>query len=424
MGVRERIQFRHTPNVGRRAPGIMALSDMEVRRAKPAEKPYKLGDQGGLFLLVKPTGSKTWRFKYRYAGKERLLTFGPYPLVSLLEAREKLLAAKKLLLTHTDPASQKQKEKAAAIARSRNTFGLIAQEQLQLYAEKGLAEATMDKHRWALNDLAAVLSNRPIADITAAEVLDLLRKIERTGRRETAKKLRGDISAVFRLAIVTGRAESDPTTPLRGALLPPKRQHHPAITDEAEFGKFLRAFDEFNGWPTVKAALMFQILTMTRPGETRGAKRDEFDCAKAVWRIPEDRMKMRRPHDVPLSRQAVALLDDIWPYSEKAELVFPSIRSKQQQLSENAFNAALRRMGYSQEEATAHGFRATASSILNSRGYVPDVIEAALAHQDPNAVRRAYNRATYWDERVALMQHWADIVDDLRSPSHGGRTGW
>lgn len=389
----------------------MALSDMEARRAKPVDRAYKLSDQGGLFLLVKPGGSKIWKLKYRYDGKEKLLSFGPYPLVSLVEARDKLHEAKRLLLSHTDPSSQRQKEKAAAIASSRNTFGLVVEEQLELYAEKGLAEATMAKHRWALNDLAAVLSSRPIADITAAEVLDLLRKIERTGRRETAKKLKSDISAVFRLAIITGRAQSDPTIPLRGALLSPKRQHHPAITDEAEFGKFLQALAEFNGWPTLKAALKFQILTMTRPGETRGAKRTEFDRAKAVWRIPEDRMKMRRPHEVPLSRQSLELLDDIWPYSEKAELVFPSIRSKQQQLSENAFNAALRRIGYSKEEATAHGFRATASSMLNSRGYKPDVIEAALAHQDPNAVRRAYNRATYWDERVVLMQEWADLLD-------------
>jgi len=391
----------------------MALSDLAVRQAKAADRPYKLFDDGGLFLLVTPSGSKLWKLKYRYDGKERQLAFGPYPVVSLVEARDKRNDAKKLLLAHTDPSSQRQKEKAAAIASSRNTFGLVAEEQLQLYADKGLAEATMDKHRWALNDLAAVLANRPIADITAAEVLDLLRKIERTGRRETAKKLRGDISAVFRLAIITGRADSDPTTPLKGALLSPKRKHHPAITDEAEFGKFLQALAEFNGWPTLKAALKFQILTMTRPGETRGAKRAEFDRAKAIWRIPEDRMKMRRPHEVPLSRQSLELLDDVWPYSEKAELVFPSVRSKQQQLSENAFNAALRRMGYSKEEATAHGFRATASSILNSRGYSLDVIEAALAHQDPNAVRRAYNRATYWDERVLLMQKWADLIDSF-----------
>lgn len=395
----------------------MALSDLAIRTARPAEKQYKLGDSGGLFLLVRTNGSRLWKLKYRFDGKEQALAFGPYPLVSLAEAREKRDVAKKLLLAGIDPSAQKKRDRANALFASRNTFGLVAQEQLEIFDDKGLAEVTMDKHRWLLTSLASTLTERPIAEITSAELLDLLRKVERSGRRETAKKLRADIAAVFRLAVVTGRAAVDPTLALKGAIAPPRPQGRAAITDEKEFGAFLRALDEFTGWPTLKTAIKFQILTMARPGEARGAKRPEFDLDKAVWSIPPERMKMRRPHIVPLSRQATSLVEDILPYSDNFELVFPSITSKKKLLSENAFNAAIRRMGYSGKEVTAHGFRVTASTILNSRGYDPDVIEAALAHQDPNAIRRTYNRATYWDQRVTLMQAWADLLDELAAES-------
>jgi integrase len=218
---------------------------------------------------------------------------------------------------------------------------------------------------------------------------------------------------VFRLAVITGRAKADPTTALRGVIAAPKHKGRPAITDEKAFGAFLRSLDEFTGWPILKAAIKFQILSMVRPGEARGAKRAEFNLDKAVWSIPPERMKMRRPHIVPLSTQAVSVVENIWPYSDNFELVFPSIQSKKKLLSENAFNAAIRRMGYSGEEVTAHGFRVTASSILNARGYNPDVIEAALTHQDLNTIRRTYNRATYWDERVTLMQDRADLLERL-----------
>lgn len=395
----------------------MALSDLALRNAKPAGKSYKLSDSGGLYLLVQTNGSRLWRLKYRFDGKERSLAFGPYPLVTLAEAREKRDGAKKLLLAGTDPSAQKKRDRAEALFASRNTFGLVAEEQLEIFEDKGLAPVTMDKHRWLLTVLADPLTDRPIAEITPAEVLDLLRKVERSGRRETAKKLRADIGSVFRLAVVTGRASSDPTLALKGALVPPKAKGRPAITDEKQFGAFLRSLDEFTGWPTLKAAVKFQILTMVRPGEARGAKRAEFDLEKCVWTIPAERMKMRRPHAVPLSTQVISILEDIWSYSDKSELVFPSIQSKKKLLSENAFNSAIRRMGYSGDEVTAHGFRVTASSILNSRRHNPDVIEAALAHQDPNTIRRTYNRATYWDERVTLMQEWADLLDQFASGS-------
>lgn len=393
----------------------MALSEFAARKAKPRDRAYKLTDGAGLYLYVQPGGSKLWRMKYRHGGREKLLSFGPYPLVSIAEARRKRDDAKRLLLDGIDPGEQKKQDRASAEILSRRTFGLLADEYLEQQQAKGAAQSTLTKTRWLLKDLASSLSERPIHEITAAELLSLLQRVESTGRRETARRLRGTISSVFKLAIVTQRVENNPTLALHGALLPPKVEGRAAITDEKELGTLLQVIEEYDGWPTIRAALQFLLLTCVRPGEVRGATRDEFNFNKAIWRIPAERMKMREPHDVPLSRQALAIVTDIWPLSEGGNLVFPSIRSMHRPLSGNAFNSALRRMGYTKHEVTAHGFRVAASSILNSRGYEPDVIEAVLAHRDPNAIRRTYNRATYWKQRVALMQAWADLLDELKS---------
>lgn len=392
----------------------MGLSDFALRNAKPRGRAYRLADGDGLNLLVQPGGSKLWQLRYRFLGKENILSFGPYPLVTLVEARQKRDAAKKLLLNGTDPAAQRKLDQIAAETSARTTFGLIAEEYIGRMKANDAARATIEKTIWLLQDLASPLSKRPIKDVTAAEILHVLQRIEKSGRRETARRLRGVIGSVFRYAVVTLRASGDPTTALHGALLPPKVVGRAAITDEKKLGALLNAIDDYDGWPTIAAALKFLMLTCVRPGEVRGAVRSEFDLKKAVWRIPANRMKMRQPHDVPLSRQALAIVQNVWPLSEGAELVFPSIRSKHRPLSEVAFNSALRRMGYGKDEVTAHGFRVTASSILNSRGFDPDVVEAVLAHQDPNAMRRTYNRATYWDQRVVLMQKWADLLDEFR----------
>lgn len=392
----------------------MPLSEFAAKNAKPKDKPYKVADSGGLYLNIQPNGSKLWRMKYRFAEKEKVLSFGPYPLVTIAEARGKRDEAKKLLLAGIDPSAKRKEEKIAAITEARTTFGLLAEEYIKRMEENDAAEATITKTRWLLEDLAKPLAKRPIKEITSAEILQLLQRIETSGRRETARRLRGVIGSVFRLAIVTLRAENDPTLALQGALTPPKANGRAAITDERKFGKLLNAIDEYDGWPTIKAALQFLVLTCVRPGEVRGATRDEFDLKKAVWRIPAERMKMRQAHDVPLSKQALRVLEDVWALSEYGELVFPSIRSTRRPLSENAMNSALRRMGYGKDEVTAHGFRVSASTILNARSYDPDVIEAVLAHQDKNAIRRAYNRASYWDQRVVLMQAWADLLDALR----------
>ncbi len=393
----------------------MPLSDLRIRKAKQRDKPYRMSDGSGLFLLVRPNGSKAWQFRYQFLGKEKLLSLGTYPIMSLAEAHKKRDDAKAQLADGLDPSVRKKLDRIEAATKARITFKAVADEYYHSLEDRGLAQATLRKKRWHIDDLAKPLHNRQIDQITAAELLHLLKPIERSGRRETAKKLRATISAVFRLAMVTMRAPADPSAALKDALLAPKVTGRAAITDEKEFGELLRRLDDYTGWPVIPAAMKFQILTCTRPGEVRGAKKREFDLDNRTWTIPAERMKMRREHKVPLSRQAYAIVMENWSEIEQIELIFPSLVSTRKWLSENAFNTVLRRMGYSGEEVSAHGFRVTASTILNSREYNPDVIEAVLAHQDKNAIRRTYNRTTYWEQRVQLMQEWADLCDEFRS---------
>ncbi|MCP4183641.1 MAG: tyrosine-type recombinase/integrase [Hyphomicrobiales bacterium] len=392
----------------------MPLSDLQIRKAKQRDKPYRIGDGLGLYLTIKPSGSKLWHFRYQFMGREKILSLGTYPILSLAKARAKRDEAKKNLAEGIDPSVQKKLDKISAETKARMTFKDVADEYYENLVDRGLAPATLRKKRWHIEDLAKQLHTRPIDQITAAELLHLLKPIERSGRRETAKKLRATISAIFRLAMVTMRAPADPSAALKDALLPPIVKGRAAITDEKKFGDLLKRLDEYTGWPVIPAAMKFQILTCTRPGETRGAKKQEFDLDNRTWTIPAERMKMRREHKVPLSRQAFDIVMENWSKFEQIELLFPSLISTKKWLSENAFNTVLRRLGYSGEEVTAHGFRVTASTILNERQYNPDVIEAVLAHQDTNAIRRTYNRSTYWDQRVKLMQEWADLVDEFR----------
>lgn len=391
----------------------MPLSHFQISKAVPKEKPYKLTDGFGLHLLIQPGGSKLWRFRYRFAGKENMLALGSYPHTSLGDARLRRDQARKLLESGIDPSTQRKEEKAADELSSRNTFGIVAAEVLANKEAGEAASTTMSKNRWLLENLAAPLADRPIGEITSQEILILLKRIEASGRRETARRLRGLIGSVFRYAIVTLRAKSDPTLAIHGALLAPKVKHRAAILDENELGGLMRAINAYDGWPTVRAALKFTALTFARPGEVRGALRQEFDFENSVWRISAERTKMRRPHEVPLSRQAISVVREIWALSDRNELVFASIRSPQKPLSENAMNSALRRMGFTGDDMTAHGFRASASTILNQRGYNPDVIEAALGHQDQDEIRRSYNRAKYWPQRVSLMNEWGELLDQI-----------
>jgi integrase len=399
----------------------MPLTQFAIVNSAATDKPLMLSDGFGLHLLVQPNGSKLWRFRYRFGGRANMLTFGSFPTVSLATARSKREDARKLLAAGTDPSVKRKLDKITAATAAQNTFGAIATEYLAHMEANGASESTLSKNRWMLQDLAAQLSDRPIAEIVAAEILIVLKRIEKTGRRESARRLRGVIGSVFRHAIVTQRATTDPTFALRGALLRVNVTHRAAITDERRLGTLMCSIDEYDGWPTIRAALQLLALTMTRPGEVRCMRRSEINFDKAVWRIPAERMKMRRPHDVPLSKQALSILRDIWPVSDNGDIVLPSVRSLKKTLSEGAMIAALRRMGYTKEEMSPHGFRTSASTTLNERGFNPDVIEAALAHQDENEIRRAYNRATYWPERVKLMQKWADILDDFKKLAGSNR---
>jgi integrase len=392
----------------------MALSHLAVENAKPKASPHLLTDGNGLHLLVNTGGSKLWRLRYRFGGKQNMLSLGSFPEISLATARSKRDDARKLLAQGIDPSQQKKLDKIAAATAANNAFGAIVEEHLTALRETGKAAITIEKNRWLLCDLAAALSNRPIAEITPVEILPILKRVEKLGQRETARRLRGAIGRVFRLAVATLRAPADPTYSLKGALTPPTVVHRPAITDEQHLGALMVSIEEYTGWPTLKAAIQFLALTMARPGEVRSLRRSEVIWPSATWRIPAQRMKMRRPHEVPLSRQAVAILQDIWEVSEGHELVFPSIRSPLKPLSENAMNSVLRRLGYGKDEMCSHGFRSSASTILNERHFDPNVIEVALAHQDPNQVRASYNRALYWKERVDLMQNWADLLDEFK----------
>lgn len=392
------------------------LTQTAVQAAKPRDKPYKISDGNGLYLLIETSGSKLWRLRYFFDNKEKMLSLGSFPDVGIANAREKRDQARKVLATGVDPARKRERDKLDAEIAATNTFGIIAAEYIDRLRAEGSAEATIVKNQWLLEDLCSPLSKRPITEITSHEVLQLLQRYEKLGRRETAHRLRGTIGSVFRLAIRTQRAVNDPTSALRGALLKVEVTNRAAITDEQQLGALMVSIDDYDGWPTLRSAMLLLALTMVRPGEVRHLKKPEIDRKKAIWKIPPERMKMRRPFQVPLSRQALAVIHDSWGYTRDEEgLLFPSIRSAVKSLSENAFNSALRRMGYTQEEMTAHGFRSTASTILNERRIAnPEVIETALAHQDEDEVRRTYNRALYWTERVKLLQDWADLLDQLR----------
>ena len=313
----------------------MGLSEFKISKAKPLDKPYKLSDSGGLFLLVTPNGSKRWQQKYRFGGKEKSLSHGKYPDVGLAKARKKRDEARTLLADGTDPALKKKLEIINTQIAYRTTFKLIAEEYIEQSEERGLAPSTMRKKRWFLLDLAKPIHDRPINEVTPPEVLYLLKAIEKSGRRETAKKMRSTMSAVFRLAMVTLRANGDPTAALKDALIAPKVVGRAAITDEAQFGALLRSFEEYTGWPVIIEAMKFQILTMTRPSEVRGAQKLEIDRTQQKWTIPAERMKMRREHVIPLSRQAMAIVDANWPEVDGLELIFPSLVSNRKWLSEN-----------------------------------------------------------------------------------------
>jgi integrase len=389
------------------------LTNLAVRNAKPEKKTRRLFDGGGLYLEVAPTGSRYWRLKYRYGGKEKRLALGVFPEVTLTEARERRDDARLMLRNNRDPGFEKKQLKRQLRIAGANTFGAIKKEWLEKQ-EESFAPHTYAKAVWLLS-LASELDPRPISQISPPEILDVLRRIESRGTHETAHRTQQRISQVLRYAIATGRAERDGTVDLRGALKPVVRNSHAAVTNPAEIGALLRAIDGYVGQPATHAALRLAPMLFARPGNLRAMEWSEIDLDAAEWRIPAGKMKMRESHVIPLATQAVTVLRDLKALTGKRRYCFPSLRTASQPMSENTINAALRRLGYDKHTMTGHGFRALASTRLNELGWSPDVIERQLAHAERNKVKAAYNRAQYMDDRRKMMQSWADYLDGLRA---------
>ena len=394
------------------------LTDLTVRTAKPRERPYKLWDSGGMFLIVTPRGGRWWKLKYRVYGREKSLSLGVYPRVSLALARERREKAKDLLEAGIDPSAQRQAEKRAHSA----SFESVAREWLAMQAKTDAkhGRAALSKRTWnrALRVFERLifpqLGRRPIATITVPDLLRVLKRIEATGHHDTCHRAKQRCGQVFRYAIVTGRADRDLTADLRGALAPVRTTNLAAITDPTLIGELLRDIDSYCGRRITTLAMKLAPLVFVRPGELRAAQWREFDLDRAEWRIPAERMKMREEHVVPLSTQAMQIVRELHPLTGDTRYVFPSPRTYAKPMSENAITAALRRMGYTGREMTWHGFRSLASTCLNEQGWHPDLIELQLAHAERNKVRAAYNRAQRLAERRQMMQWWADYLDELR----------
>lgn len=402
----------------------MSLTDTAIRHAKPGmspsgnmtTKPYKMGDTGGLYLEVAPAGGKWWRFKYRFDGKEKRMSLGVYPDVSLKDARQRRDEARKLVAAGVDPGENRKAKKLARSDQAANSFEVIAREWFAKYepnwtsghSSKILARLERDVFPW--------IGARAIAELKAPELLACLRRVEDRGALETAHRALQNCGQVMRYAIATGRADRDIATDLRGALPPVKPTHHASITEPKKIAELLRAIDAYEGTYITKCALRLAPLFFVRPGELRNAEWTEFDLEQAEWNIPAERMKMREPHLVPLSTQAVAILTELHALTGSSRYVFPGARTNGRPMSDNAILAALRRMGYAKDEMSGHGFRAMARTILDEiLGVRPDYIEHQLAHavRDPNG--RAYNRTAHLVERRKMMQLWADYLDKLKT---------
>jgi len=400
----------------------MPLTDTAVRNAKPGirpdgrptEKPYKLTDGKGLHLEVAPAGGKWWRLQYRFEGRQKRLSLGVYPDVSLKAARERRDEARKLLAAGIDPSAQRKADKRARRVAAANSFEAIAREWHGVQKPRWAPQHAAQVLQSFEVDVFPVLGGRPISEIAAPEGLDLLRQIADRGAPDLAGRIRQRCDAVARYAIQTGRATYNPFTDLRGAVKAPPKQPR-AMLPIAELPEFLRRLEAYDGHVLTRLAMKLCILTMTRTIEVIGARWAEFDRERKVWEVPAERMKMRRPHLVPLSDQALAVLDDLHPLSGHRELLFPGERDPRRPMSNNTMLFALYRLGY-HGRATMHGFRSVASTVLNETGrFNPDAIERQLAHGEADKVRAAYHRAEYLDERGRMVQWWADHLDRLRA---------
>jgi integrase len=393
----------------------MALSDTKVRSLKPRDKLYKVSDDRGLYLEVKPNGSRLWRYRYFLHGKDKRIALGAYPVIGLADARRKRDDAQRSVDEGVDPVLSRRREKLIAAVKMANSFGDVANEYIAKITKEGRSEATLDKARWLLRQLAPI-ARLPIADIKPLEVLAALKKLEKKGNHETARRCRSFASRVFRYGVATGRGETDPSAILRGALIVPRTTHHAALVDPHDVGMLLRAIDRYEGYPITQFACRIAPHVMLRPGELRHSVWSDIDFEAGVWSIPPERMKMRRAHSVPLSRQVLALLRELAVHTGPDGFMFPAFHSHRRPMCENTMNQAFRRMGFTFTQVTAHGLRTTASTLLNESGlWSPDAIERSLAHNDTNAIRATYNRGRYWNERVEMHQWWSDHLDQLKA---------
>ena len=396
----------------------MALTNTAVTNAKPKSKPYKLSDSGGLYLYVTPTGLKSWRLKYRLDGKERVLTIGKYANkskqgVSISEARQARDEAKQLLTEGIDPSKEKQRKKHVVKNQQADTFEIIAREWW-IARKSAWTESHANSVKRSLEqNVFPTLGKRPVADITPQEVLQMIKQIESRGAHEIASKVLQRCNAIYRYAITTSRAVHNSAADLREALKTPEKKHYPALTAK-ELPDFLEKLEGYDGHIQTKLATKLLVLTFVRTGELRGALWDEFDLKKREWNIPASRMKMKKDHLVPLSDQAIAILKELKPLSGHRDHVFPSRQNANKPMSENTILYALYKLGY-HTKATGHGFRTTASTILNETGFNPDAIERQLAHVPKNKIRGTYNKAQYLPERKKMMQWWADYLDQQES---------
>lgn len=394
----------------------MALKALEIKAFSPTTRTYRKSDEKGLYLEIRPSGSRLWFLKYRVAGSEKRLGLGSYPEVSLADARKARDEARAAIAAGRDPLHDRKMGRIERRIGAGHTFQSVAEDFIATKLEaSGKAESTVTKARWFLSHLSPIAS-RPIADIEPAELLDALKKIERRGHRETAVRTRNFASRVFRHGVATARCKADPAGLLSGALAAPIVKHHAAIIEPGPLGEFLRAIDDYTGGPVVKLAMQLSPHVFLRPGELRQGRWEEVSWEEAHWTIPASRTKLRRPHTVPLSRQSLALLRELELHSGGFELMFPGLRSHKRPMSENALNAAFRRMGYASDVVTAHGLRSSASTLLNESGlWHADAIERALAHGHSDKVRGTYARGQHWDERVQMAQWWSDYLDKLRA---------
>lgn len=391
----------------------MKLTEKAVRAVTGNGKAQKLADGGGLFLYVSPKGGKSWRLAYRYLGRQKLLVIGPWPGLSLRDARERREAAKKLLLEHIDPSAAKRAAKAEALAVSRNTLEAVARDWLDKFSGQWAPRTAAAIVGHVTQILIPALGARPIKHISPPELLDMLRGVERRSV-VTAHRLLSECGRIFRYAVATGRAERDVAADLRGALRPMRTRHLAALTEPGEIGRLLCAIDAYWGTFPVKCALQMAPYVFVRANELAGAQWREFDLPGAEWRIPAERMKTRVAHIVPLARQVVALLEQLRTYGGNSRFLFSGLHGGQDRICNITLVSAIRRLGYDRERMSFHGFRSMASTLLNERGYNSDWIERQLAHCEKNSVRASYNHARYLPERKKMMQEWADYLDHLR----------